>query len=415
MLIKCKECGLQVSDKAIACPHCGFPLQPDAVSKGYVRKKRGRLKLPNGFGQISEIKNRNLRNRFRAMVTVGKNENGKPIQKPLKPQAYFHTYNEAYEALVEYNKNPYSLDTKGITMQELYNKWTESYFPTLTSKSSERTITAAWSYCYPLYRTKVINISTGALKDCIKDANRKDDKTGEIIIASARTKARMKSVFNLMFDYAMEHDVVIKNPARSFEISDDVIKTIEKEKVDHICFTDEEMKTLWNHRYDTYEDIVLIQCYSGLRPQELGLVEMKNVDLDNDIIVCGMKTEAGTNRIVPIHPLIKDLIVRRYQEAEAIGSDFLFNTLECRTSKSKWKLTYDKYRHRFDNIIKKYNMNPAHRAHDGRKQFITMAKKCKIDEYALKYIVGHKISDITEKVYTERDMEWLKEEMNKVK
>ena len=196
MLIKCKECGLQVSDKAIACPHCGFPLQPDAVSKGYVRKKRGRLKLPNGFGQISEIKNRNLRNRFRAMVTVGKNENGKPIQKPLKPQAYFHTYNEAYEALVEYNRNPYSLDTKGITMQELYNKWTESYFPTLTSKSSERTITAAWSYCHPLYRTNVINISAGALKDFIKDANRKDDKTGEIIIASARTKARMKSVFN---------------------------------------------------------------------------------------------------------------------------------------------------------------------------------------------------------------------------
>ena len=44
-----------------------------------------------------------------------------------------------------------------------------------------------------------------------------------------------------------------------------------------------------------------------------------------------------------------------------------------------------------------------------------MAKKCKIDEYALKNIVGNRISDITEKVYTERDMEWLKEEMNKVK
>ena len=213
----------------------------------------------------------------------------------------------------------------------------------------------------------------------------------------------------------MEHDVVIKNPARSFEISDDVIKTIEKEKVDHICFTDEEMKTLWNHRYDTYEDIVLIQCYSGLRPQELGLIEMKNVDLDNDIIVCGMKTEAGTNRIVPIHPKIKDIVARRYTEAKELGSEYLLNTTDGAKKKDRLKLTYDKYRHRFDNIIKKYNMNPAHRAHDGRKQFITMAKKSKIDEYALKYIVGHKISDITEKVYTERDIEWLKEEMRKVK
>ena len=415
MLIKCEECGLQVSDKAISCPHCGYPLQPDAIPKGYVRKKRGRMKLPNGFGQISEIKNRNLRNRFRAMVSVGKDENGKPIQKPLKPKAYFHTYNEAYEALVEYNRNPYDLDTKGITMQELYNKWTESYFPTLKSPSSQRGIKSVWNYCVPLHRVKVIDVNSGTLKDCIQDAKRTDPKTGKIKEGSARTKARMKSVFNLMFDYAMERDVVIKNPARAFEISDDVIKTIEEEKVDHISFTDEEMKALWDHRYVGYEDVVLIQCYSGLRPQELGLIEMKNVDLDKDIIICGMKTEAGINRIVPIHPLIKELIVRRYKEAESIGSEFLFNTLECRMNKSRWKLTYDKYAYRFNAIIEKYDMNPAHRPHDGRKQFITRAKKSKIDEYALKYIVGHKITDITEKVYTERDIEWLKEEMNKVK
>lgn len=26
-LIKCPECELQVSDKALSCPHCGFPLR----------------------------------------------------------------------------------------------------------------------------------------------------------------------------------------------------------------------------------------------------------------------------------------------------------------------------------------------------------------------------------------------------
>ena len=77
------------------------------------------------------------------MVTVGKDKNGKPIGKLLKPQAYFHTYNEAYEALVEYNKNPYDLDKKGITMQELYDKWSERYFKTLKSDSSKRAIRSA--------------------------------------------------------------------------------------------------------------------------------------------------------------------------------------------------------------------------------------------------------------------------------
>ena len=61
------------------------------------------------------------------------------------------------------------------------------------------------------------------------------------------------------------------------------------------------------------------------------------------------------------------------------------------------------------------NLNPEHRPHDGRKHFATMAKKYKFDKYAIKYMVGHKISDITEKVYTQREFEWIKTEMEKNK
>lgn len=52
--------------------------------------------------------------------------------------------------------------------------------------------------------------------------------------------------------------------------------------------------------------------------------------------------------------------------------------------------------------------------HD-RKTFITLAKKYKVDEYAIKYIVGHQINDITEKTYTEREFSWLVEEIEKIK
>ena len=37
--------------------------------------------------------------------------------------------------------------------------------------------------------------------------------------------------------------------------------------------------------------------------------------------------------------------------------------------------------------------------------FPAMARKYKLDEYAIKYLVGHKFSDITEKVYTQRESE----------
>ena len=79
MLIKCPECELQVSDKAATCPHCGFPLQSSVKSRKPRAKNNKRRRLPNGFGQISEIKNRNLRKPFRAMVSVGKTETGNPF------------------------------------------------------------------------------------------------------------------------------------------------------------------------------------------------------------------------------------------------------------------------------------------------------------------------------------------------
>ena len=55
MLIVCPECELQVSDKAINCPHCGYPMKIKTKYKRPTKKKR----LPNGFGQITEIKGRN--------------------------------------------------------------------------------------------------------------------------------------------------------------------------------------------------------------------------------------------------------------------------------------------------------------------------------------------------------------------
>lgn len=410
MIIKCIECGLQVSDKAILCPHCGFPMQPNAVGK-YTRKKKGHPKLPNGFGQISEIKNRNLRNRFRVMVTVGKTSEGKPISKLLKPNAYFKTYNEAYEALVEYNKNPYDLNTSSITMTELYEKWSKEYLKTVAT-SNVRSIQSAWNYCSVLYEMRVADVRAKHLKKCIDGASR--EGKGKIIQASANTKSRIKSIFNLMFDYANENDLVEKNYARTFNVSDKILKEVEEVKRGHISFTDKEMEILWkNVDKIPYVDVILIQCYSGWRPQELGLIELNRVDLNNWVFAGGMKTDAGMNRLVPIHSKIRPLIKKRYEEAININSKYLINCTDSQR-KNDIKMTYDKYRHRFRSIRDKLNLNPEHRAHDPRKQFITMAKRYNLDEYAIKYIAGHRISDITEKIYTDRTVQWLKDEMEKI-
>lgn len=412
MLIKCPECELQVSDKAHSCPHCGCPTQPDAKIKRH-RKSNRRKRLPNGFGQITEIKGRNLRNPFRAMVTVGKDQNGKPICKLLKPISYFPTYNEAYAALMEYNKNPYDLETS-ITMGELYDRWTDGYFKTLSSDSSVRNINLAWSYCSQIYNMKVVDIRTRHLKGCLEDGIK--IVRGETRHPSPSVQTRMKSVFNMMLDYALEYELVDRNYARSFNLSNEVIKESNNVEKGHIPFTDEEMDLLWEHVDDIlYADIVVIQCYAAWRPQEIGLIKIEDVDLENWTFSGGMKTDAGIGRIVPIHSRIRHLVERKYNEAISLGSKYLFNCTDKATKRSSLKLTYGKYRERFIEVRDKLNLNPEHRPHDPRMHFTTMAKKYKMDEYAIKYIVGHSISDITEKVYTKRDIEWLKEEIENIK
>lgn len=413
MLIKCPECELQVSDKAITCPHCGYPLKPESVAKKPKRSSNRRKRLPNGFGQISEIKGRNLRKKFRAMVTVGKTTEGKCIVKPLKPESYFETYNDAYEALLEYNKSPYDLDD-AITVLQLYEKWTEQYFPTLKSESSTRTITSAWAYCTSVYNMRAKDLRARHIKGCMDDGITVIN--GEERKPTANTKSRIKSMFNLMLDYALEYEIVDRNYARTFNVSDDIIEEKEQTKRGHMPFTSDEIDLLWKHVNDIpYVDVMLIQAYSGWRPQELGLIELKNVDLDEWVFLGGMKTEAGTERPVPIHTKIRDLVKRKYNEAMELGSDYLINCIDAKTHRNGLKFTYDKYQYRFSKIVDELKLNPAHRPHDPRMHFVTMAKKYNVDEYAIKYIVGHSIKDITEKVYTEREIGWLKTEIEKIK
>lgn len=410
MLTQCPECELPVSDKASACPHCGYPLKPSEKQKR-PRKSNKRRRLPNGFGQISEIKNRNLRNPFRAMVTVGKTSDGRPICKPLKPESYFATYNDAYAALVEYNKNPYDLGT-AITMQELYDKWLPEYEKTVKSTKSA---TSAWAYCSAVYKMRVMDVRARHVKGCMEE--------GVAVIRgkeqhpTATMKNQIKSLFNLMLDYALEYELVDRNYSRTFNLTEETVKEIQTVKKEHIAFTDEEMDLLWTNISSKQGiDILLIQCYSGWRPQELGLLELKDVDLENWTFRGGMKTDAGENRVVPIHSRIQDLVLRKYQEAEALGSPYLLNWAEPNSRNRKnLKLTYARYQKAFERIRDELKLNPNHRPHDGRTHFVTMAKRYGVDEYAIKYMVGHKISDITEKVYTRREFAWLREEIEKIK
>ena len=129
----------------------------------------------------------------------------------------------------------------------------------------------------------------------------------------------------------------------------------------------------------------------------------------------GVKTKAGKKRLVPIHSRIAKLVENNYNKALDLNSDYLFNYINSGRHKSDIKFTHARYQTELTKICKKLGLNLEHRPHDGRVHFVTSAKKYDVDEYAIKYMVGHSISDITEKIYTKRETQWLKNEIEKIK
>ena len=413
MLLKCPECDLQVSEKAVTCPHCGYPLKATNNRK---KKKVKRMRLPNGFGSITELKRPNLRNPFYVRVCVGKKEDGTPIHKNLKPKCSFPTYQDAYSALVEYHRNPYDLEPD-ITVKELYERWTDSYFQSV-AENYQRTIQSAWQYCSTIYSMCAKDVRARHIKGCMEEGYRietRGKRKGEKVFPSACMKTKIKSMFNIMFDYALEYEIVDRNYARTFDISSDVLGEAASNKKAHIIFTDEEMDILWrNVNKVKFVDWILIQCYMGWRPQELATLRLDEVHVDEWYMCAGMKTDAGKQQIVPIHTKIKELVQQNIDFAKEINSEYLFND-KGQTHAGSWKITYDKYAKRFEKVINQLGLNSDHRPHDPRVTFITKCKKSNVDKFAIKEMVGHSIKDITESVYTVRDLEWLRSDIEKIK
>ena len=398
MLIKCSECELQVSDKAILCPHCGFPLKQNIKQP---KRPAKRKRLPNGFGQISEIRGRNLRNRFRAMVTVGKTPEGRPIVKPLKPKSFFATYNDAYMALAEYNKSPYDL-SPSMTLADVYEKWIDGYQNEISNKTFKN-IRTSWTHLKPLYGMGVADIKVRHIKGVIED---------ESIAIS--TKHRVKFLLSQILDFALQNELVTKNYAKDYKLPSSMLKEERQNRKSHISFEKEEMDTLWREAENFRgAKLILIQCFSGWRPQEMGSILLENVDLENWFFKGGMKTEAGTNRNIPIHPAIRDFVKEFYDESVSVENKYLITNHAVRND-SKF-MNYDSYKWLFDKTIKALGLNPEHRSHDPRVQFVSMCKKYNVDEYAIKYMAGHEIDDITEKIYTKREPSWLMAEICKIK
>ena len=375
--------------------------------------KRGR-----GEGSVTYDRRRR---RYRARVTIGwetSEETGRTKQIVKTLGSNYKTKGEATSALAEYLKNPYDLNNKDITFEQLYKKWFDEYIDTDEHESIKYRVKAAYRYCSLIYKKKFREITIIDMKDCIYKGTAtcvRGKYKGEQRLASPQSKEIIKYLFNHIYDYALEARLVERNYAREFTLDKKVFQEKEKNYKSKVPFSKEEMDKLWKSiEFVPFADMIVYACYSGWRPTELIKLKIKDVDLKNGFIKGGMKTNAGKNRLVPIHPLVSSIVEKYYKEAKSVGSDYLFNDVN---NKFGIGLSYDQYLSRFNKVMNALHFRTEITPHYTRHTFITKAKSREVNmnEYVLKIIVGHDVGDLTEHVYTHRELNDLKEEMDKIK
>lgn len=332
------------------------------------------MRFPNGHGSVYKLSGKR-RKPWIAVITTGWDDNGKQLKKIL---GYSENSSGALKLLEEYHQNPYDLAVKDLTLEDLFTKWFEWKFneSTLSKKSIDR-YNNAFKYYKRIHRTPFVNINLMMLQDIIDECQ-----------YGHATKSDIKSLYCQLYDYAKVIGLPVKNIVTKY------LKIGNKEKSDlHIPFSEEEIEILWNNVNEIEDvDLILIDIYTGQRPSEL--IEPSEIYLEEKYIVSGIKTEAGIDRIIPLHEKIIELVKRRFVDTQL-------------------KLTYAQYRKKFMKVMKTLDMN--HTPHDCRHTFATRADRYNLNKICVKLIIGHSIQDITDGVYTHKTLDELLEAVNLLK
>lgn len=322
-------------------------------------KKRG-----NGSGGIIDRgKNRYLRYSIR--ITTGYDENGKQQFKYISSH---HTKKEAELELAKYIVNPYDLIARKMTFAEVFDLAFAEYQKKNTSKQTIASYKAALKNCSSIAQIPISDIRKIHLQNCLD-------------IQEKRSKPNLSNiikVYRLIFNYALENDLIAKDYSQFVEIRN--IATTKKREI----FSDSEISIFWNN-VDDNSKITLILLYTGFRINELLTLNPKQINLTKGYIQGGLKTKAGKGRIVPIHHKIKPLL------------EYFLNQKNDTIFKTK----YSEY-HLW--LAKNYGHTP----HETRHTFTTLLQKYGAKKVWIDKIVGHTSGNLTDDLYTHADFDELK-------
>lgn len=346
-------------------------------------KLKGVKKIPHGYGSITKLSG-NRAKPYWARLPRKMNEYGVVYRPTL---GFFATYNEAYEALMKYHLAPYNIEQKEITFSEGYKLWWESLDKVIDenkkigekSKGNYRSVYV--NHCEKIKDKKMSDINKWEIIDLINDCTKGYD-----------TKRYIKMLVSQVFNFVIELDGPIKkNPTKGIKLG----KKPKSNK--HSAFTFEEIDLLWQNITIPYTKLILIGIYTGLRPGEILLLHKDKIFLEQNYIIAGFKTDAGTDRTIPLHPKIKDFVKELYDNTD---NYLVYNT------KNK-PMRYEYFADKFEDVMN--DLNLKHLPHDMRHTFATLADYYGMNNICKKLIIGHAQEGVTDSVYTHKNLKMLYE------
>ncbi|MCH5272892.1 MAG: integrase [Lachnospiraceae bacterium] len=387
-LTLCPECSHTVSDKAIFCPGCGYPMSfLPQVFKTKERPKadtsrRKRRKLPNGYGSIKKLSGNRSRPYAAYPPAVCTSESGN--RSALPAIGYYKDWNSAYEALNEYHRSPYNPKTKDSTFKDVYEMLYKAKFEAsrkMLSVSSRYAYESAFKNCTSLHQMRFLDIRRQEMQEVLDNCT-----------LGYSSVCNLKKLFGQMYRFALENDIAEKDYAQFVTINQ------ENDNEKGEPFSQEELELLWKNKHDRTVQMILIMIYSGFRIKAFETIE---INTEEFYFKGGVKTSAGKSRIVPIHDSIREFSL-----------EFHNNFPNFRVENFRKTFFYPTLAHLGISVTAN---GKKHTPHDCRHTFSWLCDKYKVDELSKHLLMGHSLGkDIEKSVYGHRTFQELCTEINKI-
>lgn len=334
------------------------------------------MRKPNGYGSIKKLRG-NRRRPFVFVVSM----DGK--QKPIQ---YFTTQVEAEIFQADYNKLHFhrSLPGHKITLAELYHRWLPAHTAnTAPSQSTLGSYTNSFKHLVSLHYEPIQNLKYADYQKII-DSMRKSG-------LSYSSLKKVRSLISLLEKYAVKIELINKCYAPLLSIGKN------RPVRPHQPFSCQKINRLWSHVGEPGVDTVLILLYTGMRVGEMLHLQKSDVNLRQGYIrITKSKTVSGI-RTIPIHHRVLPLIARRMT---SFGVYLIADTEGKPYDYSRYCLLWRAVMH----SIKA----DWHTTHDCRHTVATLLDNAGANETAKRRILGHSGGDVTERVYTHKNIRQLR-------